>query len=216
MVKMEICSNSENQISKLSDSSFIAYRIRKAGRDAFRVRRKKSSSGGGGGAQALPPARKEILSVTNGSFLPLAQGSCEAPTAPSSLLPESLFNAEGKLVGPMSMNHAAPSESERGRSPSKDALATNARSDGESCEGRLQWTPSLTSHRDVSTPFATGAAGASGSSSQPKVPSKNTFPLPRISELFFCSGGLKNELGEPGRYHRKAGSKGGPLSRQRE
>ncbi len=63
-------------------------------------------------------------------------------------------------------------------------LATNARSDGESRKGRLQRTPSLISHRDVSTPFATGAAEASGSSSQPKVLPKNSVPLLRISELF--------------------------------
>jgi len=43
----------------------------------------------------------------------------------------------------------------------------------------------LISHRNVSIPFATGAVEASGSSSQPKVPPKNSFPLPRISELFF-------------------------------
>ncbi|CAK9868600.1 unnamed protein product [Sphagnum jensenii] len=186
MVKMEICSDSEDQISKVSDSSLIAYRIRKAGRGMFRVQRKiaKSNPGGGSGAQALPPAHKEISSAANGSSLLPAQGSCEAPTTPSSLLPESLLSSEGKLVGLTSVDHAAPNESERGQFPSKDALATNARSDGESREGRLQWTPSPTCHRDVSTPFATGAAGASGSSSQPKVPPKNSFSLPRISEFF--------------------------------
>lgn len=184
MVKMEICSDSEDQISKLSDTSLIAYRIRKAGCGAFRVWRNKPSFGGGGSAQALPPASKEITSAAHGSSPLPAQGSCEAPTAPSSLLPESLLSAEGKLVGPTPADHAAPSEAERGRSPSKDALATNTRSDGESREDRPQRTPSPTSHQDASTPFATGAAGASGSSSQPKVPPKNSFPLPRISELF--------------------------------
>jgi len=112
MVKMEICFDSKDQISKLSDSSLIAYRIRKAGRGAFRVQRSKPNSGGGGGAQAFPPACKEISSVANGSFLPPAQGSCEAPTASSSLLPESLFSAEGKFIEPTSTDHAAPSESE--------------------------------------------------------------------------------------------------------
>jgi len=98
MVKMEICSDSKEQISKLSDSSLIAYRIWKAGRGAFRVRRKKPSFGGGSGAQALPPAGKEILSVANGSSLLPAQGSCEAPTAPSSLLPEACSARMGSLL----------------------------------------------------------------------------------------------------------------------
>jgi len=157
----------------------------------FRVRRKKPSSGGGGDVHVLPPVRKEISSAANGSSLPPAQGSCETPTAPSSLLSENLLSVEGKLVGPTSADHATPNESEQGRSLSKDALTTNTWSDGESREGHLQRTPSPTSHRDVSTPFATGATGALRSSSHPKVPPKNSFPLPRISEFFFVMAGQR-------------------------
>ncbi|CAM6016024.1 unnamed protein product [Sphagnum balticum] len=76
----------------------------------FRVWRNKPSSGGSGGVQALPPASKEITSATHGSSPPPLQGSCEAPTASSSLLPESLLSVEGKLVGPTPADHAAPSE----------------------------------------------------------------------------------------------------------
>jgi len=37
MVKKDFCYDSEDQTSKLSDSARIAFRIRKAGRGAFRV-----------------------------------------------------------------------------------------------------------------------------------------------------------------------------------
>jgi hypothetical protein len=62
---------------------------------------------------------------------------------------------------------AAPSESEKCQSPSKDAQATTARSDGESREGHLQRPSSPIKHRDASTQFAKGAVEAFGSSSQP-------------------------------------------------
>jgi hypothetical protein len=100
-----------------------------------------------------------------------------------------LLNKKGKNVGQTPADPASLSESERCQSPSKDGLATTARSDGESREGCLQRPSSLIRHWDVSTQLAKGAAGASRSSSQPQVPPKNSLPLPRISELFFVVAG---------------------------
>jgi hypothetical protein len=194
MVKMEICSDSEDQqISKLSESSMIAYRIRKAGCGARlglgKFKSNKPSSGGGDGTKAFPPTSKEVSSAINGSSYPPAQGSCEAPATPSILLPESLLSKKGKNVRQTSADPATLSESERCQSPSKDVLATTAWSNGELREGRLQRPSSLIRHRDVSTQLAKGAAGAFGSSSQPQVPPKNSLPLPCISELFSVVAG---------------------------
>ncbi|CAK9858308.1 unnamed protein product [Sphagnum jensenii] len=189
MVKMEICSDSKDQhISKLNESSLIAYRIRKVGRGArLRLGKFKSNKpnvGGGGDAKFFPLASKEVSSATNGPSDPPAQGPCEAPVAPSNLLPESLFSKNGKNVGQALADSAALSESERGQPPSKDVQATTTWSDGESREGRLQWSSPAIKHREVSTQFAKEVTAASGSSSQPQVPPKNSLPLPRISELF--------------------------------
>ncbi|CAM6014430.1 unnamed protein product [Sphagnum balticum] len=172
MVKMEICSDSEDQqISKLSESSLIAYRIRKAGccvRLGFgKFKSNKSNFSGSGGAKAFPSASKEVSSATNGSYDLLVQGSCKALAASNILLPESLLSERGKNVGQALMDPAALSELEKCQSPSKDALATTAWSDGKSRESRLQRSSLPFRHRDVSTQFAKGAAGASGSSSQP-------------------------------------------------
>jgi hypothetical protein len=93
MVKMEICSDSEDQqVSKLNESFLMAYRIQKVWRSArlglgkFKCNKSNPS---GGGAKALPATSKEISSTTNGSFDLLAQSSCEAPSTPNTLLPES-------------------------------------------------------------------------------------------------------------------------------
>jgi len=92
MVKMEICSDLEDQqISKLSESSLIAYRIRKVRRDARLGLRKfkssKPSSRGGDGTKFFLSASKEVSSVTNGSSEPPAQRllrcSCRAELSPS-------------------------------------------------------------------------------------------------------------------------------------
>jgi hypothetical protein len=80
MVKMEICFDSEDQqISKLSESSLIAYRIRKAGCDTRlkfgKFKSNKPSFGGGGSAKVFPPTSKEVPSATNGSSnLPTQEG----------------------------------------------------------------------------------------------------------------------------------------------
>jgi len=144
----------------------------------------KPNSGSGGSAKVFPLTSKEVSSATNGSSDPPAQGSCETPSAPSILLPKNLLSEKGKNVGQASADPAAFRESERCQSPSKDAQATTARSDGESHEGRLQRSSPPIKHREVSTQFAKGATGASGSSSQPQVPPKNSLPLPCISKLF--------------------------------
>jgi len=126
MVKMEICSDSEDQqISKLSESSLIAYRIQKAGRGARlglkKLKSSKLSSGGGGDAKFFPPASKEISLATNGSSEPPAQGSCDALATPSSLLPESLLSKKGKIIGQALADPAALNELGRCQSPSKGA-----------------------------------------------------------------------------------------------
>jgi hypothetical protein len=143
MVKMEISSDSEDQqISKLSETSLIAYRLWKAGRGVRlgfeKFKSNKPSSKGGGSAKVFPPTSKEVSSATNESSDPPAQDSCEAPAAPSTLLLESLHIEKGKNTGQAPTNPAALSKSERCRSPSKEAQATTARNDGESREDRLQ------------------------------------------------------------------------------
>jgi hypothetical protein len=187
MVKMEICSDSEDQqISKLIESFLIVYRIWKVGRDerlGFR-KFKSNKPSSSGGAKTFPPTSKEVSLATNESSDPPVQGSCETPAAPSTLLPESLFSKKGKSVRQTSTDPAALNESEKCQSPSKDAQATTAWSDGKSHEGHLQWPSLPIRHRDVSTQFAKGATETSRSSSQPQVPPKNSLPLPHISELF--------------------------------
>jgi len=149
----------------------IAYKIRKVGRGARlglgKFKSIKSSSGGDGGAKTFPPTSKEASSATDGSSDPPMQGSCKALAVPSTLLLESLFSEKGKNVGQTPADSTALSESERCQSPSKDAQATTAWSDGKSCEGPLQRPSPPIKHREVSTQFAKIAAGASGSSSQP-------------------------------------------------
>jgi len=154
MLKMEICSDSEDQqISKLSESFLIAYRIQKAGRDVRLGLRKfksnKPSFGSGSGAKAFSPASKEVSLATNGSSDLLEQGSCEIPAASSTLLPESLPNKKRKNVRQVPTDLVAPNKSERCQSPSKYAQATTAQNDGELREGRLQWPFSLIRHRDA-------------------------------------------------------------------
>ncbi len=64
MVKMEICSDSEDQqISKLNESSLIAYRIQKVGRDArlgFGKFESNKPSSSDSDAKVFPPTNKEI------------------------------------------------------------------------------------------------------------------------------------------------------------
>ncbi len=124
------------------------------GRDARlglgKFKSNKMSFGSGGGAKGFFLASKEVSSATNGSSDLLEQGSCEAPAAPSTLLPESLPSKKGKNVGQVPTDLVAPSKSERCQSPSKDAQATTAQSDGESREGRLQRPFSLIRHWDAS------------------------------------------------------------------
>jgi hypothetical protein len=115
MVKMEICSDSEDQqISKLIESSLIAYRIRKAGRDERlgfkKFKSNKLSSGGDDGAKTFPPTSKEVSLATNKSSDSPVQGSCEAPAAPSTLLPESLLSEKGKSIGQASADLVALNE----------------------------------------------------------------------------------------------------------
>lgn len=169
---MEICFNSEDQqISKLSQSSLIAYRIQKVGRDAHlglgKFKSSKPSSRGDGGAKFFMPASKEVSLATNGSFEPPAQGSCDAPAVSSSFFPESLLSEKGKIVGQALVDPATLSESGRCQSPSKGVQATTAQSDGESHESRPQRSSPTIKHQEVSTQFAKGATEASGSSSQP-------------------------------------------------
>jgi hypothetical protein len=123
---MEICSNSEDQqISKLRESSLIAYRIRKARRGARlglgKFKSSKPSFGGGGGGKFFPPTSKEVLSGTNGSSKPPAQGSYNAPATPSFLLPEGLLNEKGKIVGQASADLVVFNESRRCQSSNKGA-----------------------------------------------------------------------------------------------
>jgi hypothetical protein len=118
MVKMEICFDSEDrQISKLSKSFLIAYRIRKVGRGVRLGLRKfksnKPSSGDSGNVKAFFLASKEVLSATNGSSDSPEQGSYEALAVPSTLLPESLPNKKGKNIGQALVDPAAPSKLER-------------------------------------------------------------------------------------------------------
>jgi hypothetical protein len=199
MVKMEIYFDLEDQISKLNETSLIAYRIRKVGhgvRLGFgKFKSFKPSSSGGVGAKAFPPASKEVSSATNGPFLPPAQGSCEALTAPSCLPLESSLSEKGKNTGQAPAYLATPSESKGCQAPSKGTQVTTTKSDGESREGRLQRPFSPTSHQNLSTQLAKGAAGAAGSSSQLKVPLKNSLTLPRISELFFVVAGQGSSSG---------------------
>jgi hypothetical protein len=126
MVKMEICSDSEDQqISKLNESSLIAYKIQKAGRGARlrfgKFKNNKPSSGGGGSAKVFPLASKEVSSATNRSFDPPAQDSCEAPAASSTLLLENLLNEKGKNARQTPADPAALNKSEKCQSPSKEA-----------------------------------------------------------------------------------------------
>ncbi|CAK9221445.1 unnamed protein product [Sphagnum troendelagicum] len=183
MVKTKFYYDSEDLTSKLSDSARIAFRIRKAGRSAFRVRRKQPNPNGGG-ASASPPERKDLPSAAFGSSLPLVEGSREAPNMPNSLPLGNLLSTVGITVGATLAAHAAPNDTEQGRAPSKDAQAANTRRDGEPSEGSLLWTPLTTGHPEVPTPFAMGVAVASGSAFQHKVPPKNSLPPSRISEPF--------------------------------
>jgi hypothetical protein len=118
MVKMEICFDSEDQqISKLSESSLIAYRIRKAGCDTRlkfgKFKSNKPSFGGGGSAKVFPPTSKEVPSATNGSSNLPTQDSCETPATSSTLLLESLLSKKGNNAGQAPTDPAALSESEK-------------------------------------------------------------------------------------------------------
>jgi len=203
MIKMEICSDSEDkQISKLNESSLIAYRIQKAGHGARlgfeKFKSNKSSFGGGNGTKVFRPASKEASSATNRLSEPLVQDHCEVLLAPSSLIPESLLRKKGANASQAPMDPAALSKSGRLQAPSKDAKAATARSDGESHEGRPQRSPSLIRHRDVLSQFAKGAARTLDSSSQPQVLPKNSHSLllPRLIELYskVAGQGLSSEI----------------------
>jgi hypothetical protein len=153
---MKICSDSEDQhISKLNESSLIAYRIRKAGRGVRlgfgKFKSNKPSSGGGVGAKVFRPASKEDSSATNGLFEPPSQDHCKVLLAPSSFLPESLLSKKRVNAGQAPTDLAAPSESGGFQAPSKDAKAATARSDGEARKGCPQRSPSPIRHREVST-----------------------------------------------------------------
>jgi hypothetical protein len=190
MVKMEICSDPYDQhISKLNETSVIAYRIRKArcgvhsGFGKFKPR-----SGSGGGAKVFLPVSKEVLFGTNGSFVLPVQCSSETLAAPSTLLLESLLS-KGKNTNAALEDPVATSDSKSCRSPGKSAQTATIQSDGESHEGNLQRSPLPICHREVSTQFAMGTAGAPGSFSQSQVLPKNFVPLPHISKLFSVAAG---------------------------
>ncbi len=199
MVKMEICSKFEDQqISKLNEFSLVAYRIRKAGHDVrlglgkFKCNKLNPSSGHI--AQVPFPTSNEISFITNESSDPLAQGSCEAPFAPSTSLPGSLLSKGGKNTSQTSIDLATFSNPTKCQLPNKNAQANSPQSDGGLREGCFQRSSSSTTHRDISTRIATRTAEVSRTFSPTQVPPKNTSPLLRISELFFAIVGQGSGL----------------------
>jgi len=143
MVKMEICSDSEDQqISKLNESSLIAYRIRKVGRGARlgfgKFKSKKLNFDGNVGAKDFRPANNEASSATNGSFEPPAHDHRGAFLAPSSLISESLLIKKEGDAGLAPTDPTAPSELGRSQALSKGAKATTARSEEVFREGHPQ------------------------------------------------------------------------------
>jgi hypothetical protein len=171
----------------------VAYRIRKPGRDAWlgleKFKCNKPNPNGGGDARTLLPTGKEISSTTNGPSDLLKQGSCEAPSAPSTSLLKSLLSKRGKNARQAPVDLAILNDSEKCQLPNKDVQVTSARNDGGSHKSYLQGSSSPTSHWGISTQIAMSAAEASGSPSLPQVPLKNSSPLPCILELFFTSVG---------------------------
>ncbi len=165
MVKMEICSDSEDQqIFKLNEYSLIAYKIWKAGRDARlgfgKFKSKKSIPSDGAGAKAYRPASKEDSSATNGSSEPLAHDHHEALLVLSSPTPKSSLRKQEVNAGLASADRAALNKSGRPQAPSKGAKAATAKSDGKSREGLPQRSPSPFSHREEQARSAKEAARA--------------------------------------------------------
>ncbi|CAK9271392.1 unnamed protein product [Sphagnum jensenii] len=189
MVQMKINSESEDlQISRLNEFFLVADRIRKARRDARqglgKFKCNKSNPSDGGGTRASSLTSNEISSIANGSSDPPAQGSCEAPSVPSTFLSGSSLNKGGKNASQALADPATLSDPARCWLLGKDAQANSPWSDGGSREGCLQRSSLPTSHRDILTRITMSAAKASGSFSLTQVYPKNTSPLPHIPELF--------------------------------
>jgi len=181
MVKMEICSDLEDQqISKLNEHSLIAYRIRKARCGARlwlgKFKCKKPNPSGDIGAKALRLGSKEASAATNGSFEPSMQDHRGTLWEPSSSSPESSLRIQETNVGLAPTDPTTPSESGNIQAPAKGAKALSARSDEEPREGPPLRAPPPTKHREASSRSVKEAAGASGSSTLSQVPPKNSRP----------------------------------------
>jgi hypothetical protein len=183
MVMKEICSDLEDrQISKLDEYARIAYRIRKAGRSALRVRKIQTNPGSGVGAKTSRMANKENSSATNSSFEPPSLDHCGALLASNSPSSESSIRNQEAIADRAKEDPAALSESGKPQATSKATKAAEARSEKDSREGLLTRSPPPLSHREELTRSAKEAAGAPGYSSHSQVPSKNSLPLLRFAE----------------------------------
>ncbi|CAK9215899.1 unnamed protein product [Sphagnum troendelagicum] len=199
MVKMKINSEFEDlQISRLNEFFLVADRIRKAGcgtrQGLGKFKCNQPNPSGSGGARASFSTSNEISSIANGSSNPPAQGSCEAPSTPSTSLSGSSLSKGGKNASQAPTDPATFGDPTRCRFLGKDAQANSPRSDGGSREGWPQWSSSPITHRDISTQITLSTAGASGNFSLTQVPPKNTSPLPHILEFFYAIVGQGSGL----------------------
>jgi hypothetical protein len=202
MVKMEICSNLEDQqISKLNEYSLVAYRIWKTGRDARlgfgKFKSKKLNLGGGVGAKALRPECKDVPSATNGSFEPSTHDHRGSLLAPSSSTPESSLRIQETNADLASTNPTAPNESGNTQAPSKGAKAAATKSNEESREGLPRRSSSSIKHREVLSRLVKEVVGAPGSSSLVQVPPKNPPSLFSSDISFQNTTGQGGSLGTP-------------------
>jgi hypothetical protein len=93
MVKMEICSDPEDQqTSKMNEASLLAYKVRKAGRDV-RLGFGKFKPSSIDDAKAFPPKSKKVVLGSDSPFVSPTQCSNEAPVALSLFPSESLLSS---------------------------------------------------------------------------------------------------------------------------
>jgi hypothetical protein len=173
MAMMDICSDPEDRhTSTMHEASLLAFRVRKARRNARLGlgNRNPSLGGGGDGAKALSFESKEFSLAAKGSSVLLAHGPNEGTKETDILASERLLN-KGKLAS-ATLDDPAPTSALQRR----QARGSDGKASGE----HPQRSAPSSSHREVTMQSAKEAAGAHNNLSRSQVLPKTSISLSRI------------------------------------